>query len=128
VVLVDDSQEFRSLLSSILHAKPEFRVVAQASNGHEAVQKIEALAPDLVLLDLGLPELNGLEVARIMRDKSASRKILIVSQESSPEVVDEALRLGACGYVLKSDVENELLRAVSAVLQGKTFLSKTLGR
>jgi DNA-binding NarL/FixJ family response regulator len=126
VIVVDDSREFRGLLFSIIHSRPELQVIAEACNGEEAVQKIEKLRPDLVLLDLGLPILNGFEVARIIHGTAPQSKIIFVSQESSADVVDEALSLGAYGYVLKSDVESELLRAVSAVLQGKPFLSKTL--
>ena len=126
VIVVDDSREFRDLLLAILHAQPELQVIGEACNGEEAVRKIQALRPDLVLLDLGLPTLNGFEVIRITRKTTLQSKIIFVSQESSPDVVHEALSLGAYGYVLKSDVEHELLPAVSNVLEGKTFLSRTL--
>ena len=125
-VVVDDSLEFRGLLFSIIHSRPESQVIAEASNGEEAVQKIEKLRPDLVLLNLGPPILNGFEVARIIRETGPQTKIIFVSQESDADVVHEALSLRANGYVFKSDVGSELLRAVSAVLQGKPFLSKTV--
>ena len=126
VIVVDDSREFRDLVISIVHRRPELRVIAEACNGEEAVQKIQKLCPDLVLLDLGLPILNGLQVARTIGKKAPQSKIVFISQESSPEVIHEALSLGAYGYVLKSDLESELLQAVSNVLDGKTFLSRTL--
>jgi CheY-like chemotaxis protein len=126
VVVVDDSPEFRDLVISMVHSQPELQVIGEACNGEEAVRKIEALRPDLVLLDLGLPILNGFEVTGMIRKTTPQSKIIFVSQESSPDVVHKALRLGAYGYVLKSDVESELLPAVSKVLDGKTFLSRTL--
>lgn len=126
VIVVDDFREFRDLMISIIESQPELQVIAEACNGEEAVRKIEGLHPDLVLLDLGLPTLNGFEVARIVRQTSPQSKILLVSQESSADAVQEALNLGAYGYVLKSDIESELLKAVSAVLQGKVFLSRSL--
>ena len=99
------------------------RVIGVASDGLEAVQKAEELQPDLILLDIGLPSLNGIEVARQIRKLSPKSKILFVSQESSVEMVQGALGTGAQGYVLKSDAERELLEAVNAVLRGVQFVS-----
>src|SRR5262249_42694825 len=82
--------------------------------------------PDLILLDIGLPKLNGIEVGRRIRKVSSNAGILFLSQESSADVVQEAFRLGAQGYLHKSDVAGELLLAVDAVLQGKQFISKHL--
>jgi DNA-binding NarL/FixJ family response regulator len=127
-LVVDDFREFRSLLSSVIRKQSELQLIGGACNGEEAVQKIETLRPDLVLLDLGLPLLNGLKVARIIRETAPESKIVFVSQESSADVVHEALSLGVCAYVYKSDVEGELLRAVSAVLEGKSFLSRNLAQ
>ena len=129
VVVVDDSREFRDLVISLIHVQPELQVIGEACDGEQAVRKIGALRPDLVLLDLGLPTLNGFEVTQIIRKTSPNSKIIFISQESSPDVVQEALSLGAHGYVLKSDVTNGLLgEAVTAVLQGRHFLSKALAR
>ena len=127
VVVMDDSSEIRDLVISRIHGHPELQVIGEACDGEEAVRKIEALRPDLVLLDLGLPILNGFEVIRIARKTAPQSKIIFVSQESSPDVVREALSLGAHGYVLKSDITNGILgEAVSAVLRGRHFLSKSL--
>ena len=126
VVVVDDSSEVRDLVISMVHSQPELQVVGQACDGEQAVRKIEALRPDLVLLDLGLPTLNGFEVTRIIRKTSPESKIIFVSQESSADVVEEALSLGAHGYVLKLDIASGLMEGVSAVLQGRHFLSKSL--
>ena len=98
-------------------------VIAIASDGLEAVQKAKELQPDLVLLDIGLPSLNGMEVARQIRKLSPESKILFVSQESSAEVVRGALGTGAHGFVFKSDAGRELLEGVSAVLRGEQFVS-----
>jgi DNA-binding NarL/FixJ family response regulator len=98
-------------------------VICEASDGLEAVQKAEELQPDLIVLDLGLPKLNGLEAARQIRKLSPNSKILFLSQESSADVVQEALGLGAFAYVVKSDAGNELLTAVNAVLRSEKFVS-----
>jgi CheY-like chemotaxis protein len=99
------------------------RVIGVASDGLEAVQKAEELQPDLILLDIGLPSLNGIEVARQIRKFSPKSKILFVSQESSADIVQGALGTGAQGYVLKSDARRELLEGVNAVLRGEQFVS-----
>jgi DNA-binding NarL/FixJ family response regulator len=98
------------------------RVIGVASDGLEAVQKAEELQPDLILLDIGLPSLNGIEVARQIRKFSPKSKILFVSQESSADVMQGALDAGAHGYVLKSDARRELLEGVNAVLRGERFV------
>jgi DNA-binding NarL/FixJ family response regulator len=96
------------------------------SDGLEAVQKAEELKPDLILLDIGLPTLNGIEAARQIRQLSPDSKIIFVSQESSRKVVQEALSLGAQGYVVKAMAAHELLAAVEAVIAGKQFVSRAL--
>lgn len=123
VLLVDDFEPFRRLAFSILKGRPEFKVVGEGSDGLDAVQKAHDLQPDLVLLDIGLPKLNGIEVGRRIREQSPASKILFLSQESSPEVIREALALGAQGYLLKSHARRDLLSALIAVLQGGQFLN-----
>jgi DNA-binding NarL/FixJ family response regulator len=97
-------------------------VVGQASDGLQAVRQAEKLQPDLILLDLGLPILNGMEAARRIRKVSPNSKILFVTQNSSPEIAQGAFRLGASGYLVKSDA-TDLPRAVETVLQGAQYLS-----
>jgi len=104
------------------------QVIADASDGLEAVRKAEQLQPDLIVLDIGLPSLNGIEVARRIRKLSPGSKILVLTQESSAEVVQEVLSLGVLGYVVKAHALNDLLAAVEAVLQGRQFLGSGLGR
>jgi len=108
-----------------LQQRADFQVT-EASNGLEAVQKAEGLQPDLILLDIGLPDLNGLEVAKRVRKVAPAAKILFLSQESSPDVVREALALGALGYVHKQRSKTDLLPAIEAVLMGKRFVGSGL--
>src|SRR6516225_6151110 len=100
ILVVDDFEPFRRFVCSILQQRSELQVI-QASDGLEAIQKAEAMHPDLILSDIGLPNLNGIEAARHVRKLASPAKILFVSQESSPEVVREVLSLGAQGYVHK---------------------------
>ncbi len=101
----------------------EFEIVGEVSDGQEAVYKAEELQPDLIVLDIGLPSLNGIEAARRIRKVSSKSKILFVSQESSDDMLQEALGLGALGYVVKAHAGSDLLAAVGAVCQGKRFVS-----
>jgi DNA-binding NarL/FixJ family response regulator len=110
----------------MLERRPELRVIGQASDGLEAIQKAEELLPDLILLDIGLPNLNGFEVARRLSKLAPDAKILFLSQESSSDVVAEALRSGALGYVHKSRAQSELLPAIDAVLERRQFVSSGL--
>jgi CheY-like chemotaxis protein len=102
------------------------QVIGEVSDGLQAVERAEKLQPDLVLLDIGLPELNGIEAARRIRRVAACSRILFVSLESSPSVVQTALNLGALGYVLKSEAGSDLLAAVEATIRGEQFVSSVL--
>jgi DNA-binding NarL/FixJ family response regulator len=124
--VVDDFEAFRRLFCSILEQIPELQVICQASDGLEAVQRAEELQPDLILLDIGLPTLNGIEAARQIRRLSPESKIIFLTQESSTDVVQEGLNLGARGYVLKTRAALDLVAAVEAVLDGRRFVSAGL--
>jgi len=126
VLVVDDFENWRRQVHSLLQAQPAWQVVAEASDGSEAVQKAEDLKPDLILLDIGLPKLSGIEAARRIRQVSPSSKIIFLSQNSDLEFVRVALSTGALGYVQKTDASRELLPAVAAVLRGKKFVSSSL--
>jgi DNA-binding NarL/FixJ family response regulator len=126
VLLVDDYEPFCKLARSILQRNTNIQVVGQVSDGLEAVQKAAELCPDLIVLDIGLPTLNGIEAARRIREVSPGSKILFLSQESSADAVNEALSLGARGYVVKAHAGSELLSAVEAVLQGHRFVGGRL--
>jgi DNA-binding NarL/FixJ family response regulator len=126
VLVVDDYEPFRRFVCSTLRKRPAFQIVGEASDGVEAVRQAGELKPDLILLDVGLPKLNGLRAAREIRDISPESKIIFVSQESSPDVVQEALNLGARGYVAKIRVASDLPAALDAVLEGRQFVSSGL--
>jgi DNA-binding NarL/FixJ family response regulator len=125
ILLVEDFEAFRRLVCSILRQRAEFQI-AEASDGLEALWKTERLQPDLVLLDIGLPNLNGIEVSKCARRVAPAAKIVFLSQESSPEVVQEALCTGGLGYVQKSHAESDLLTAIDSVLKGRRFISSGL--
>jgi DNA-binding NarL/FixJ family response regulator len=124
-LIVEDYEGLRKLLRLKLQEKTKCVVIGEAVDGLQAVQQAKELQPDLILLDLSLPELNGMEVFRRIRELSPHSKVVILSQDSSPEVVQGALRLGAAGYLLKSDA-NELPSALDAVLHGAVFVSTRL--
>jgi DNA-binding NarL/FixJ family response regulator len=124
VLVVEDFEPFRRFVCSTLRKTPKLRVVCEVSDGLEAVQKAEELKPDLILLDIGLPTLNGIEAARQIRKLAPESKILFLSQESSADIVQEALNLGALGYIVKAHVGSDLLDAVEAVTLGEQFVSR----
>jgi DNA-binding NarL/FixJ family response regulator len=126
ILVVEDFIPFRSFLTSLLQQRPEWLVVAEVLDGVQAVQKAKELSPDLILLDIGLPNLNGIEAARQILEIAPKSRILFVSQESSADMVQEALALGAHGYILKLNAASELSAAVEAVLKGKRFVSSAL--
>jgi len=122
ILVVEDFAAFRNFICSILGKVPDLQIVGVVSDGLDAVRQAEALKPDLILLDIGLPTLNGIEAARQIRKLAPESKIIFVSQESSIDVVQEALNLGARGYVVKTRA-NDLLAALGAVLEGRQFVS-----
>jgi DNA-binding NarL/FixJ family response regulator len=124
VLVVDDYEPFRRFVRSTLKQRPDLQVIGEASDGVEAVQKAVELHPDLIVLDIGLPRLNGIEAARQIRELCPECKILFLSQESSADVVQETLSLGAPGYVVKAYAGSELLPAVDAVCQGRQFVGR----
>jgi DNA-binding NarL/FixJ family response regulator len=126
VLVVEDSEPFRKFICSTLGKRPELQIVGEVSDGLEAVQKAEELQPNLILLDIGLPTLGGIEAARRIRERSPQTRILFVSQNTSVHVVRGALAEGAKGYIAKTDARRELLTAVDAVLRGEQFVSRRL--
>jgi DNA-binding NarL/FixJ family response regulator len=126
ILIADDYADWRRRVRLLLQARPEWQVVAETSDGLEAVQKVEELKPDLIVLDIGLPKLNGIEAAGRIRQHSPSSKIVFLSQYNDRDLVRAALRTGALGVVHKTDAGGELLAAVDAVLRGKQFVSSSL--
>jgi DNA-binding NarL/FixJ family response regulator len=124
-LIVEDYEEYRQFLRLTLLKETKFVVVGEALDGLQALQQAEELQPDLILLDLSVPKLNGMEACRRIRKVSPRSKVVILSQESSPDVVEAALRLGAVGYLLKSDAI-DLPQALDAILPGAVFVSPRL--
>jgi DNA-binding NarL/FixJ family response regulator len=125
VLVVEDFEPFRKFITLTLAGVRDLQVIGEVSDGLAAVQKAVELKPDLILLDIGLPTLNGFEAARQIRKLVPESKIIFFTQESSADVVQEALSIGAWGYVTKSRAGTELLAAVEAVMSGKRFVSST---
>jgi DNA-binding NarL/FixJ family response regulator len=126
ILVVDDYKPWQDFICSTIETIQGMRVVGRASDGLEEVNKARELQPDLILLDIGLPTMNGIEVARGIRQLFPNAKLLFLSENRSRDIVEEALRTGALGYVVKSDAARELLPAVEAVLQGRQFVSAML--
>jgi DNA-binding NarL/FixJ family response regulator len=126
ILIADDHLGWRRQVRLLLQARPEWQVIAEASDGPEAIQKAEELKPDLVVLDIGLPSLNGVEAARRIRQLFPSSKIVFLSQNKDLDVVRAALDTGALGYVCKTEAQSELLLAVDAALRRKQFVSSSL--
>ncbi len=126
VMVVEDHEPFRRFVCSTLGTLEHLEIVEEVDDGLRAVLQAETLKPDLVVLDIGLPGLNGIEAARRIRHLVPEAKILFLTQESSADVVHEALRAGALGYVIKTRAKDELLDAIETVLQGKQFVSSGL--
>lgn len=126
VLVVEDSAPFSEFICSTVGKRPNLQVIGEVSDGQEAVQKAQELKPDLILLDIGLPTLNGIEAARQIRNVAPESKIIFVTQESSPELVQSALNLGARGFVTKTRTARDLLAAIEAVLEGRQFVSPGL--
>ena len=126
ILVVDDYAPWCRFLRLTLLAHEELQVIGEFTDGPEAIEKAKELQPDLILLDIGLPTLNGIEAARRIRELSPKTKILFVSENRSPDIAEEALRTGAGGYVAKADAVRDLLPAINAVLEGKRFISASL--
>ena len=123
VLVVDDHAVVRSGLRTLLESQPGVEVCCEAATGLEALEFVKKGKPDLVLLDLTMPEMNGLEAARLIREESPETEVLVLSMHFSEEIARDVLRSGARGYVLKSDANPELLTAIQRVRQGKTFFT-----
>lgn len=117
ILVADDFAPWRAKVRRILRGRPEFQIVSEASDGLEAVEKAGELRPDVVLLDVGMPDLSGIEAAERIRQVSPESKIVFVSQNASEEVISAALAAGAEGYVLKLNAATELIPAIAAALR-----------
>jgi DNA-binding NarL/FixJ family response regulator len=128
VMVVDDSEPWRRFVSSKLLKESTLQIVCEAADAGDAISEADKIQPNLILLDIGLPSLNGIEAAHQIRQVAPGSRILFVSEQSDPDVVTAALEAGGGGYVLKSDAGDELLPAIVAILRGDPFLSSRLKR
>jgi DNA-binding NarL/FixJ family response regulator len=121
ILLVDDHPIVREGLRTVLQRRPGWEVVGEASNGIEALEKAETLLPDVMVLDITMPEMNGLDVCRVSRQRNPELEILFVTQHDSPQMMREAMNAGAKGYVVKSNAARDLLEAIDVVSQHRVF-------
>ena len=121
ILIADDSEDLRRGLRNILESRPAFKICGRASNGAEAVTKAKELNPDLVILDLQMPDMNGFEAARQILDSSPSMPILMFSIHFSTPLLQEARRIGIRGYIQKGASFQTLIEGVETVLRGETF-------
>lgn len=126
IVLVDDYEPWLRFERLTILGQEDLQIVGEAGDGDEAIQKCQELKPDMILLDISLPTLNGIDAARKIAQVAPNSKIIFVSENRSPDVAEEALTTGAVGFVIKSDAAGELLPAIKAVLEGKRFISASL--
>lgn len=128
VLLADDHKLMRSGLRLLLEQQPEFVVVGEADDGYQAVAQAQSLKPDVVVMDIGMPNLNGIEAARKISELQPDAAIVMLSMHSDEGYVLRALRAGARGYLLKDSAEGDLAQAVRAVSEGKSFFSPAVGK
>ena len=124
ILVVDDHEPWRRFVCSLLQKQAGLQVVGEATDGLEAIQKVTERKPDLVLLDIGLPNLNGLLTAKRIKQEVPGAKILFLTQLGDPDVIKAALSDGTCGFILKMDAASELLPAIEAILRGEKFVSR----
>jgi len=116
ILIVDDFPDWRARVREILAAHPEWKIISEASDGQQAVEEATELQPDIVVLDIALPRLNGIETAKIIRQKSPKSRIVFLAQDHDNEIVKAALRVGRTTYVPKSTAASQLCDAVAASL------------
>ncbi|MFZ0804336.1 MAG: response regulator transcription factor [Terriglobales bacterium] len=128
ILVVDDHPVVRHGLRTLLGGRPEWEVIGEAADGLEAVEKANSLKPDVILLDVSMPRMDGLEACRRIRKAVPEAEVLMVTQHDSPQMMREAISAGAKGYVVKSNVARDLPAAVEAVSQHRPFTSLNHGQ
>ena len=128
ILLADDHTVVRQGLRKVLEERPEWEVVAEAGDGREAVREAERLTPDVAILDVAMPLLNGIEATRQIAKRVPSTRILVLSMHADEAYVRQLLEAGAIGYLLKDSADVDLIQAVTAVSQGKSFFSPAIAR
>jgi DNA-binding NarL/FixJ family response regulator len=128
IVLADDHTIVRQGLRAILEAEKDFTIVGEASNGQDALAQVEQLKPDILVLDLALPDIHGLEVVRRLRSRHLQTQIVVLSMHARGAYIQEAMKQGVKGYVLKGSDAKELVQAIHQAMHGKSYLSPALAK
>jgi two-component system response regulator NreC len=128
LLLADDHTVVRQGLRKVLEERPDWVVVAEAGNGRDAVKQAEQLRPDVAIIDIAMPLLNGIETTRQIVKRSPGTRVLVLTMHSDEAYVNQILKAGATGYLLKDSADVDLIQAVAAVSQGKSFFSPTVAR
>lgn len=123
ILITDDHQLFREGIANLLSASPQIEIVGQAENGRQAIEKAMELKPDIVMMDLSLPLINGVEATRILQKELPQTKVLVLSMHAEKNYIKEALEAGASGYLFKDCTYDQLIEAIHTVHQGKKYLS-----
>lgn len=123
IIISDDHQLFRDGIANLLASSPEIEIVAQAENGLEAIEKAKNFKPDVVIMDLTLPIINGVEATRILHKELPKTRVLVLSMHAEKNYIKEALEAGASGYLFKDCTYDQLIEAINSVCQGKNYLS-----
>jgi DNA-binding NarL/FixJ family response regulator len=126
VFLADDHPMVRNGLQLVLRAEPDIKVVGEAADGHEAVRRVEKVKPDVVVMDIAMPGLNGIEATKKIRKACSAVRVLILSMHDTAEHIYQALQAGAQGYLLKESAGEEVIKAVRALCKGKRYLSEKI--
>jgi DNA-binding NarL/FixJ family response regulator len=126
IILADDHKLVRQGMRSLLEAQPGYEVIGEASNGLEALKLMEELSPDIALMDVMMPDLNGIEAAKIAQQRGYKSKLIFLSMHANSTYVVRALQSGAMGYVLKDSDFSEILQAIQNALEGKRYLSSSI--
>ena len=117
ILLVDDFAPWREQLRSLLNTRSDWNIIGEASDGQEAIEKATEMQPDIILLDVAMPILNGIEAAKVIQQRCSKSRILFVTQDGDDDIRNAAMRVGAAGYLLKSKAGNELLDAITVALE-----------
>lgn len=123
ILIADDHAVVRRGLRALLETQPNWKIIGEASNGREAVEKAAALNPHVVILDVGMPKLNGIDAAALIFKANPKTRILMLTMHAAEALIQQTLHAGASGYVLKSDAERDLVTAVESILHNKMFFT-----
>lgn len=126
ILITDDHQLFREGIANLLSASPQIEIVGQAENGQQAIEKAKQLKPDIVIMDLSLPVVNGVDATRILHKEVPATKVLVLSMHADKNYIKEALEAGASGYLFKDCTYDQLIEAINTVYQGKKYLSNKI--